>query len=569
MTIADWLPSYSRSSLRRDALAGLTVSVVLIPQAMAYALLAGLPPIYGLYASLVPLLIYPIFGTSRHVAIGINAIDALIISAGVSLIVEPLTPEYISLVILLAAITGLIQILLGSFKLGFVVNLLSGPVITGFTAAAAITISISQIKYVTGLPLPRSEFLIQTIGAIATSLSGTHLPTLGLGVSAIVVLLLMKRFTPRLPAPLFVVVLSTLIVWQLGLADAGVAVVGTVAGRLPGLQAFQFSFGHARELLPTAVTLALVQFMTLISLGKVYAARHRYVIKPNRELLSIGLSNLGGSFFQSMPVSASFARSAINDRAGSTTPASNAFAAITVALALLFLTGLLFYLPVAVLGAIIIVTVLGLIDIEKVRFLFRVKRVDGLIAVITFATTLLVGITEGVLVGIAISVIAIMYRISRPNVAELGHLPGTRSFRDILRYPEAEEVDGIAILRIDASFSFANADFLRDMLLERSVLDEDLRHIVIDASSINDLDTSAAAALASAARTLRERDIEMYFGGVKEPVLDTMRLFGLVDLLGETHFFLSPHRAIKFIIDHRLEGVDATSVQASGVIDES
>lgn len=551
VTITEWLPSYSFTSARKDLTAGLTVSVILIPQAMAYAMLAGIPPIYGLYAALVPLLVYPIFGTSRHIALGVTAIDALIISAGVSMIALPQTDDYLALVILLALLTGLIQLLLGIFRLGFVVNLLSEPVITGFTAAAAITISISQIQHITGLDVPRTEFLYQSVLAILSTAGNIHPLTLLIGMASIAVMVLMKRFTPRLPAALVAVVLATLAVWWLKLDAEGVRIVGDIDGRLPGFSSVQFSALHSRELLPTALTLALVQFMTIISLGKVYAARHRYIIKPNRELVALGLANVSGSFFRSMPISASFSRSAINARAGSVTPAANMFAAFAVAFALLFLTGLFFYLPIAVLGAIIIVSVLGLIDIQKVRFLFKVKLIDGLIAVATFLITLIVGITEGVLAGIAISVVAIMYRISRPNVAELGHLPGTRSFRDIMRHPEAEIVNGIAILRIDASFTFANADFLRDMLLERSVLDEDLKHIVIDASTINDLDTSAAAALASAARTLKDRDIELYFGGVKDIVLDTMRLFGLVDLLGESHFFLSPHRAIKAIVEMR------------------
>lgn len=550
------------ASARKDATAGLTVSVILIPQAMAYAMLAGMPPIYGLYAALVPLIIYPIFGTSRHLALGVTAIDALIISAGVSVLALPQTEEYLALVILLALLTGLIQFLLGVFRLGFVVNLLSEPVITGFTAAAAITISVSQIQHVTGLSVPRSEFLIGSIIAIVSSLNAVHLITLLIGLSSIAIMKALKRYAPRLPAALIVVVLATVCVWWFQLDLHGVRIVGDIEGRLPGLSVAQFSIIHSRELLSTALTLALVQFMTVISLGKLYAARHRYIIKPNRELVALGLANIGGSFFRSMPISASFSRSAINDRAGSVTPAANMFAAVTVAFALLFLTGLFFYLPIAVLGAIIIVSVLGLIDIQKFRFLFKVKRVDGLIAVATFLITLIIGITEGVLTGIGISVVAIMYRISRPHVAELGHLPGTRSFRDVMRYPEAELVNGIAILRIDASFSFANADFLRDMLLERSVLDEDLKHIVIDASTINDLDTSAAAALASAVRTLRDRDITLYFGGVKESVLDTMRLFGLVDLLGEEHFFLSPHRAIKAILELQDSDVQSTAARS-------
>jgi SulP family sulfate permease len=281
----------------------------------------------------------------------------------------------------------------------------------------------------------------------------------------------------------------------------------------------------------------------------VFAARHRYDIRANRELLALGTANVAGSFFRSVPVSGSFSRTAVNERAGACTPLANVAAALLVGLTLLFLTPLFRYLPIPALAALIIVAASGLLDLRELRYLWRIKRIDGALALVTFLATLLVGIQEGILVGIAASVVAVMYRISRPNVAVLGHLPGTRSFRDVRHFPEAEPLESILMLRVDASFSFANAELLKDLLL-RLTKDAggDVRAVVVDASSINDLDTTAVAVLLSAEQTLASRGIELYFGGVKEPVLDLIKRSGLYLKVGADHFFLSPHRAVHHIL---------------------
>ncbi|QXD16804.1 sulfate permease [Rhodocaloribacter litoris] len=543
-----WLPGYGREDLRGDLVAGLTVGVMLVPQGMAYALLAGLPPIYGLYASFVPLLIYPIFGTSRHLAFGPIAIDMLIVAAGLGLIVAPGSPRYVELAILLAAMVGTLQLLMGIARLGFLVNLLSRPVITGFTAAAALIIACSQLGNLLGVSLPSSQHLHTLLWAALRHLADWHMPTLGLGAGAVLVIVLLQRRLPAVPGPLVAVVLGTLLAWGLRLDRNGVEVVGAIPTGLPGFQVPSFDLTAARLLLPTAVTLALVQFMNVVSLGKVFAAKHRYTIRPNRELVALGLANLGGSFFRSPPVSGSFSRTAVGAHAGTRTALANAVAALVIALTLLFLTPLFFYLPIPIFAAIIMVAALGLIDVNELRFLFRAKRIDGYIAVLTFLATLFIGIQEGVLIGVGASVAAVMYRISRPNVAELGHLPGTRSFRDLQRHPDARPIAGILLLRIDASFSFANAEYLRDLILARSEKDERIRAIVLDASSVNDLDLTAASVLRSVAETLQARGLELYLAGVKGPVMDVITRTGLDVLIGRDHFFLSPHRAVKHLL---------------------
>lgn len=549
--IATWLPLYRARDLRGDLVAGLTVGVMLIPQSMAYAILAGVPPIYGLYASLIPLLVYPLFGTSRQLAVGTIAIDMLIVAAGLGVLAEPGSGPYIALAILLAAMAGVIQIAMGVARLGFVVNLLSRPVITGFASAAALIIAASQLDSLLGIPLPRAQQLHLVLWNAIPHLGEVHLLTLAMGLAAVFVLLVLKRWLPRVPGPLVVVAIGIIVTWKWQLNGQGIAIVGTIPSGLP-VPALPLLDGAALgSLWSTALTLALVQFMTVISLGKVFAARHRYTIQPNQELFAIGAANLAGSLFRGIPVSGSFSRTAINADTGARTPLANVFAALLIGLTLLFLTTLFIYLPIPMLAAIIIVAAIGLFDFREMVALWRVKRTDGAIAALTFLVTLFVGIQEGVLTGVAASVVAIMYRISRPNVAELGYVREDQVFRDRNRHADAESLAGILLLRVDASFSFANAEFIRDLLLTRTQEEPSIQAVILDARSINDLDTTAAATLIAVAETLRERGVALYFGGVKEAVQDTMRKSDVYAHLGEEYFFATPDDAARHIIELR------------------
>lgn len=528
---------------------------MLVPQSMAYALLAGMPAVYGLYASLVPLLVYPLIGTSRHIAVGIMAIDSMIVAAGVSAVVDAAGPggtaasNYISAVLLLGLMVGGIQLLMGALRLGFVVNLLSRPVIAGFTAAAAITIGVGQFGNLTHIPVPGGASIFEIAAAAASGISEIHLPSVLMALCGIFLLVVLQKWARSIPGPLIAVVLGAVAVWLFGLAAEGVSVVGTVEAGLPRpTDTSAWSIDLAMALFPTAITLSLVQFMTVISLGKTFSTRHGYRIEPNRELLAVGAMNAAGALVQSVPVSASFSRSAINDHFGASTPLSNIFAAVFVGFTLLFLTPLLKYLPIPVLGAIILVAVFSLIDIRELRFLLRTKRTDGWIALGTFAATLVVGIHLGVLAGIGFSVIAVMYRISRPNIAVLGHLGGTRSFRDTMSYGTTETIRDVLMLRIDASFSFANADHLRDTIVDASAR-RDVAAVVIDASGINDMDTTALAVISELSEDLDRRGVSLHFGGVKEPVLEVLRDSGVFEEIGEDRFHLSPHRAVHAILE--------------------
>lgn len=545
--IPDWMRSYSRSDLGGDLAAGITVGVVLIPQGMAYALLAGVSPVYGLYASLVPLLVYSLFGTSRHLAVGVVAIDSLIVAAGVAAMAPSSAAEVLSLTFLLALMVGIIQIVMGLLRFGFVVNLLSRPVTTGFTSAAALIIGMSQLKHLLGVDLERSLNIFTLLAQASTKITQLHPPSLLIGVGGILLLVLVRKRFPRLPGPLLVVVISALAVIGLNLETRGVELVGTIPSGLPAPQVPVWSVATIKALFPTAVTLSLIQFVGVISLGKLFAARHGYRIQPSRELVVLGGMNAVGSLFQSIPVSGSFSRSAVNERAGARTPLSNAIAAVLIGLVLLFLTPLFAWLPIPVFASIIMVSAFGLIDVAEIRYLLKTKAADGIIALLTFTATLILGIHQGILIGIGLSVIAIMYRISRPNIAVLGLLPETRSFRDIANHPTAIQFEGILVIRVDASFSFANADRVRDRIIA-AARKSNARCVILDATTINDLDSTALAMLQDTQRILADDNVDLIVAGAHQNVIDILQSAGLWEEMGPDAFHLSPWRALVHVL---------------------
>jgi len=548
--ITEWLPGYTREALQNDASAGLTVGVMLIPQGMAYAVIAGLPPIYGLYAGLVPLLVYPLFGSSRQLAMGPTAIDMLIVAAGIGALAQAGTARYVTLAILLTAMVGVLQMAMGVMQLGFVANLLSRPVIAGLTTAAAFIISTSQLGNLLGVELGGSQYVHVLLWEALQHVGETHLLTFGIGSVCIALLFLLPRWAPLVPESLVVVVGATLAGWGFSLDERGVEVVGSIPDGLPMPEVWAVSLSDLNTLLPAAITLALVQFMKNVSLGRVFATRHGYTIDANRELMGVGAANFFGSLLQGIPASGSFSRSAVNDQAGAKSPLANVFAAIVVGLTLLFLTPLFYYLPVPALAAIIIVAGISLIDLPELRNLFRARRRDGTIALFTAAVILFVGLQEGILLGIGASVVAVLFRISRPNVAELGHVPGTRLFRDLKRFEQSVRLKDIMVLRVDASFSFANAEYFKDFILEKSEREgRTVEVVVVDGSSINDLDTTAIGALFSVVEALDEMDIELHLTGLIGPVREVVRRSGLHALLGEDRFHLDPHEAVVAVLE--------------------
>ncbi|MDX1637849.1 MAG: sulfate permease [Balneolaceae bacterium] len=567
LTISKWLTGYTRQAFRSDLSAGVTVGVMVIPQGMAYAVLAGVPAIYGLYASLVPLLLYPLFGTSRHLSVGIVAIDMLIVAAGVGLVADPGTDEYIALVILLAILVGITQIAMSVARLGFIVNLLSKPVIIGFTTSAPLIISFSQLGNLAGIDLVQSQYIYDIVVDLAEKWERYHLVTLAIGGAGILLLGLSRKYFPTAPEALLLVILSSLLVWGLSLDDRGVEVVGDIQGGLPAPMLPSVSFESVRRLIPTILTLSLVQFMNVVTLGRTFASKHKYTISPNKELMAIGTANLFGGFFRSLPVSGSFSRTAVNEQAGAKTPFTNVFAALVVGLTLLFLTPFFYYVPMPALSAIIIVASLGLIEPRQIRYLFRTKERDGYIALFTFATILLIGIQEGILLGVAASLVGVLVRTSRPNVAELGHISGSHFFRDIDRYPEADRIRGLLVLRVDASFSFNNAEFFKEYIISKSETDNRrIEAVIIEGRSINDLDTTAIEALQNVVENLQELNIDLHFAGLKGPIRDVMLRSGLARKLGGTHFHMTTHQAVQYILQ-KWQQKDASDRRLSDYMD--
>lgn len=548
--ITDWFHEYERYQFAGDLKSGLTTGMMLIPQGMAYAVIAGMPPIYGLYAGVIPLLIYPLLGTSKHLSVGPVAVDMLIVAAGVSLITSPANSDYIGLVILLTMMTGILQLFMGSFRLGALFNFFSRPVISGFTMAAPIIIAFTQLNNLLGIDLPDTQFVIIIASEAVNQLGNVHFFTFVWGAVAILILVLLNYFAPKLPGSAIILVLSIFAAWLVNLEEQGVEIVGSIPDGLPPITIPQLNYENLRRLLPTALTLALVQFMSVASLGKAFAKRNNYLIDSNHELVAIGASNFMGSLFSSLPVSGSFSRSAAAEQAGVRTPMGNVITSAIVVLTLLFLTPLFYYLPMPILAAIIIVSVFGLIDIEEIKFLFKTKKSEGVIATFTFFCTLLIGIQEGILLGVGASMLTMLFKYSKPAVAELGVMPGTRLFKNLERNPNAKRIDGVLILRVDASFSFINAEFFRDFILERSEQqDKNTHFVIIDGSSINMLDTTATDSLKSIIKTLRGWDMELYISGLKGPVRDVIKKSGMKEFLGPDHYCEDTHEAVERVLE--------------------
>ena len=409
--ILDWLPNYQSSRLNGDIIAGITVGIVLIPQGIAYALIAGLPPIYGLYCALLPQTIYAIFGPSRQVAIGPVAMDSLIVATGVSTLAFAGTDHYISIAILLALLVGIIQFLMGVFRLGFLVNFLSKPVITGFTSAVALTIGLNQFRNLLGIDFIQSDQIQLLVVDIWLKISSLHLPTTSIGCIAMVIIIVFRKINKKIPNALIVVILGIVAMKYLGTKVQDVAIVKNIPSGLPSFSIPIFDFQLIKQLMPIALTLVMVGYLELISMGKTLEAKQdEYRVEPNQELIALGLSNIVGSFFKAYPSSSSFSRSAINQESGAKTGLASLISVAMVVFTLLFLTPYFYYLPNTVLAAIIIVAVFGLINFSEGFYLWRTNKIDFGLMLITFLSTLTIGIEYGILIGVISSIVITAYR---------------------------------------------------------------------------------------------------------------------------------------------------------------
>ena len=543
----EWMPNYSTSFLKGDMIAGLTVGIMLIPQGMAYAMIAGMPPIYGLYASTIPLIIYALLGTSRQLAVGPVAMVSLLTASGVAALAETGSEAYIIWAIALAFLVGLMQVALGLFRLGFLVTFLSHPVISGFTSAAALIIGISQFKHILGVSIPRAEHIYETVFNLVEKIPETNIYALGIGVLSVVLMVVLRRINKSFPGALVVVLLGVLAVYAFGLDNSGVKIIGDIPAGFPSVTLEGVSWDKWLTLLPLAATISLVSFMESISVAKAIQAKHRnYHVDANKELIALGAANIGGSLFQGFPVTGGFSRTAVNDQAGAKTGMASLISAVLIILTLLFLTPLFYYLPNAVLGAIIVVAVAGLFDYKEAIHLWKVDKQDFIMLAVTFVSTLLLGIELGIALGVGLSLAAVIYQTTRPHMAELGRIPGRSFYKNIDRFPELEVRDDILIVRFDARLYFANSPYFKEKM--EDLIDskgDKLRLVVLDADSINGMDSTGVLAVEELVRYCRNKNVSFAFVGAKGPVRDTLFRSGLLDIIGQEQCFMLIVDAVK------------------------
>lgn len=568
-----WARSYQRSDGRADLAAGLTIGAMLVPQAMAYALLAGLPPEVGLYASTVPLLAYAVFGTSRQLAVGPVAIVSLMTAAALGPIVAEGSAGYLAAAAMLAVMVGVVHLVLGFGRLGHIVNLLSHAVLVGFTAAAAIIIGFSQAKHLLGISVPRHDHFYESVIEVGHGLGDTNGTTLALGLACLTTIFALKRWAPRVPSALVVVVGSIIAAEAFDLQSRGVSLVGDIPDSLPMFAVPDIDLGVAGQLITTALAITMVGFMESIAVAKVYARRHAYDVDPNRELIALGSANVASGLFGGYPVTGGFSRTAVNDTAGARTPLASVITAAIVLISIALLTPILASLPKAALGAIIIAAVIGLIDVAEMRHIAKVKPTDLVGLAVAFAATLGLGIELGILVAVVASMLVVFARLSFPHSAVLGHVDGTTSYRNIDRFPEARTRAGIGIVRVDSPVSFVNADVIKRRLLDQATdAEAPIEALVLDASGINDLDATGADMFAELERALAAEGVEFHLTDVKGPVRDVLRRGGLWDALaGRIH--TCTHDALTAISHHRnapsdqrRHGIDERCIDGAGAV---
>ncbi|KIG16120.1 Sulfate permease [Enhygromyxa salina] len=525
-----------RENFRGDLLAGITVMVVLVPQALAYAMLAGVPPVYGLYAATIPPLLYAFVGSSRFMAIGPVALMALMIASGLESLAEPGTPEWAELAVLLSFEVGVLFLLLGLVRAGFVVNFLGHPTILGFNAAAGLITVGSQLRAFLGIPREQLADLSATRPwPIVMHLGATHLPTLAVASGSLLALVLMRRYAARWPYYLIVCVAGILLAWGLNLPSHGVEVVGEVPRGLPMPKLPRFKIDTMVSLLPAALSILVVGYASSMTVVKALEAKARGTVEPNRELLAFGVVNLASGLFGSFPVSSGLARSTVVAQAGARTRMTGFIAALGVLFVLLVAGALFEWLPRAVLAAIVMLAASSLIDIRGVREVFRVKRADGVTAVLTFLATLGIGLEVGLFVGVIAALVFFVGRTMRPHTAELGRIPGTSVYRNVDRVEAAQTCPQAGLLRIDAPLYYANARFLEDRITTMMATHESMKLLALDFAAVSDMDATAVMSLEKLIEALRAGGSDLHIIGAIGPVRDLFVRSRLLELLGQDH----------------------------------
>lgn len=554
--ILEWGRTYNRGVLTSDLMAAVIVTIMLIPQSLAYALLAGLPPVVGLYASILPLVAYAIFGTSRTLAVGPVAVVSLMTASAAGAVAAQGTAEYLEAAITLAALSGVMLAVLGLLRAGFLANLLSHPVISGFITASGILIATSQLKHILGVKAGGDNWP-DMLGGLASTIGDTNIWTLAIGVPATLFLFWVRRGAkPALQAmgmsaraadiaakagPVVAVVLTILAVVSFGLAEKGVKLVGAVPQGLPPFGVPSTDLSLIQQLWVPALLISIIGFVESVSVAQTLAAKRRQRISPDQELIGLGASNIASAFSGGYPVTGGFARSVVNFDAGAETPAAGAYTAVGIALASLFLTPLLFNLPVATLAATIIVAVLSLVDLKTPGQLWRYSKADFAAHIATIGITLLAGVELGVIAGVAVGLLLYLWRASRPHAAIVGRVPETEHFRNVERH-KVFTVPHVLSIRIDESLTYLNARWLEEYVLEQVAERPAVRHVILMCSAVNEIDASGLESLEAINHRLGDAGIGLHLSEVKGPVTDR---------LGRTHFldelngrlFLSQNRA--------------------------
>ena len=547
--ILSWGRSYPTTSLKGDLLAGVTVGVFLIPQGMAYAMLAGLPPVYGLYASFFPILVYAFMGTSKQLSVGPVALDSLLVASGLGALSLSNSGEYIAAAIFLAFFVGLLQMILGGLRLGFLIHFLSKPVVSGFSSAAALIIGVSQLDSVFGYTSSHnivSQKLLFKLSKFSFVFPST---TFYVGVGAVFFLLIFKRFYSRFPAALILIMLASFFSFYFGWENRGVDVVGFIPEGLPDMRIPSASISQWFSLAPLAFTLALIAFMEALSVTKsVQEQKSQSSLRPNQELIALGASNMMGSFFQSYPISGGFSRTAVNSQMGAKTPLSGFVSALVVGLVLLFFTDYFYHLPLAVLGAIILVAVFQLINISYPKKLWKMHRIEFYILCITFLSTLFLGVKYGVLFGVFSSLAHTVYRSSKPHIAILGRVVGTNHFKNISRFSnDVITYPKVLILRYDGSLFFGNQAYFKNEI--KGIIRKQtpsIKHLIIDAGPIHYIDATALSMLHHWVEDLRKNQVKVIWTQVTGPVRDAFYKSGIDDSMQQI-FFSSLDAAIKHL----------------------
>ena len=550
LPILEWGSQYNRTTLISDLIVGVIVTMMLIPQSLAYAQLAGLPPEVGLYASIAPLILYAIFGTSRTLAVGPVAVASLMTAAAVSQVAKQGTPEYLGAAIALAIISGLLLIVMGILKLGFLANFLSHPVVAGFITASGIQIAAGQLSPLLGIH-SEGETLKDIVISLSQNIMSINLYTAIIGIGSVVFLFLIKSslknfllrigLNPRISdllakaGPVAALIITTVVVGSFGLDNSGVKIVGEVPKGLPSVALPPMDLNLWVKLIIPALLISIVGYVESISVALTFAAKKRQRVDPDQELIALGASNLGAGISGGFPVTGGLSRTVVNYDAGAETPAAGIFTAVGIGLTTLFLTPLLFFLPKATLGAVIIVAVISLVDIKALKHTFNYSKADFAAMLTTIIVTWLAGIEAGLVLGVALSISLHLYSSSRPHIAIVGQIPGTAHFRNVKRH-NVVTYSEILSLRIDESLYFPNARFIEDRINAEVAANSEIKHVILECPAVNAIDISALESLEAINERLKDGGITFHLSEVKGPIMDRLKKSHfLEELTGKVH----------------------------------